>query len=101
MKQNALITNMTSTNAPNAERRSNIRPVNNPLAWIGADRLLLDDVTVYGLRRQVVAHKVVPPNVDVYLRTVESRTTANVYAWCVLKDDGYWYLWIVWKEQPL
>lgn len=77
---------------------SSVRPTNRPLAWIGADRLLLDDVTRYGLHRRVVARKGEPPNVGDYLSTAQGRTTANVYAWCVLRDDGFWYLWIVWKE---
>lgn len=72
-----------------------------PLAWIGmdkADRLLADDVTIFGLRRMVVARKDEPPNVSDYLMTAQAQTTGQVYAWCVLKEDGFWYLWIVWKE---
>lgn len=63
-----------------------------------ADRLLCDDVTIFDLRRMVVARKGEPPNVTDYLMTAQAQTKANIYAWCVLKDDGFWYLWIVWKE---
>lgn len=78
-----------------AKRFSPIRPVSQPLAWIGSDRLLADDVTIFGLRRLVVARKDDPPNVTDYLMQMQD---AEVYAWCVLKDDGFWYLWMVWKE---
>lgn len=63
------------------------------------DRLLADDVTPYGLHRLVVARRGEPPNVTDYLVTAQRRTTANIYAWCVLKNDGFWYLWIVWKDK--
>lgn len=69
--------------------------MSQPLAWIGSDRLLADDVTIFGLRRLVVARKDDPPNVTDYLMQMQD---AEVYAWCVLKDDGFWYLWMVWKE---
>ena len=76
-----------------------LRPMDRPLQWIGGDRLLLDDTSAYGLRRYVVARKDEPPDVEAHLQAIESRTTAPVYAWCVLIGDS-WYLWIVWKERP-
>jgi hypothetical protein len=59
---------------------------------------LLDDITRYGLRRWVVARRGEPPEVTELLEIVAGITQALVYAWCVEQDDGYWYLWIVWKE---
>ena len=32
------------------------------------------------------------------LEMTAGMTDAEVYAWCVFKDDGVFYLWIVWKE---
>ena len=75
-----------------------MRHPNNPLRWIGADRVLLDDITRYGLRRWVVARLGEPPEVADLLEIVARITQAIVHAWCVAKDDGYWYLWMVWKE---
>ena len=72
--------------------------MNNPIRWIGADRVLLDDITRYGLRRWVVARRDEPPEVADLLEIVAQMTQADVYAWCVEKDDGYWYLWMTWKE---
>lgn len=90
---------MGFANAGIAKRvSSGLRPLDRPLAWIGTERLLCDDTTIFGLRRMVVARKGEPPNVTDYLVTAQERTTATVCAWCVLKDDGFWYLWIVWKE---
>lgn len=95
-----LTTNMESVTASTATRPSSARPVDRPLGWIGSDRLLLDDTSAYGLRRYVVARKAEPPDVDAHMQVIEGSTQSPVYAWCVLKDDGYWYLWICWKERP-
>jgi len=88
---------MASTNAPTAARRSGVRPVDRPLAWIGADRLLCDDVTPYGLHRQVVARKNEPPNVNDYLAAIQQKTNAEVHHW-IVERDGFFCLWMVWKE---
>ncbi|MCZ2076191.1 MAG: hypothetical protein LC130_14465 [Bryobacterales bacterium] len=93
---------MASTIVYSAIPTSSVRRPSSPLAWIGmdkGDRLLADDVTPYGLHRLVVARRGEPPNVTDYLVTAQRRTTANIYAWCVLKNDGFWYLWIVWKDK--
>lgn len=92
------ITSMESICAEPVIRRSSVRSVESPLRWIGADRVLLDDVTVYGLRRWVVARRDEPPEVADLLEIAAGMTKAEVYAWCIEKDDGYWYLWMVWKE---
>lgn len=89
---------MESVGAGIVTRRSSVHPPGQPLRWIGADRVLLDDITIYGLRRWVVARRGEPPEVGDLLGIVEGMTQAEVYAWCVEKDDGYWYLWMVWKE---
>lgn len=75
-----------------------VRPPDKPLAWVGPDRLLLDDKTVYGLRRKVIARKDDIPNQAAWLQAAYQQAgTANVHWWLVQKDNFY-YLWIVWKE---
>ena len=77
-----------------------VRPVNDPIAWVGADRILLDDVTSLGLHRKVIARKDDVPNVVTWLQAVFSEAgDAKVRWWLVPKDDGYLYLWIVWKKE--
>ena len=89
---------MESADVIVAERRSTCREFSEPLRWIGADRVLLDDLTEYGLRRLVIARRDEPPDVADLLEMTAGMTDAEVYAWCVFKDDGVFYLWIVWKE---
>lgn len=93
-----LKTNTEFVDAIAVVRRSACREFSNPLRWIGADRVLLDDVTEYGLRRLVIARRDEPPDVADLLEMAGQMTQAEVYAWCVLKEDGFWYLWMVWKE---
>jgi hypothetical protein len=89
---------MEFVNAQNAVKRSTVRAVGNPLARIGNDRLLLDDVTVHGLHRQVIARKHEPPDVDVYLATVRQMCPdAKVSTW-MIEQDEFFFLWMVWKE---
>ena len=92
---------MESVNVPTAKPGSSVRPPVNPLRWIGADRVLCDDITVYGLRRWVVARHGEPPEVADLLEIVAGITQAVVYAWCVervVNGEAWWFLWIVWKE---
>ena len=88
---------MACTSASGAERSSRLRPTNRPLAWIGSDRLLLEDVTRFGLHRQVVARKNEPPNVNDYLAAIQQKTNAEVHHW-IVERDGFFCLWMVWKE---
>lgn len=89
---------MESIGAGTAIQRSSVRSVVNPLARIGNDRLLLDDVTVHGLHRQVIARKFEPPDVDIYLATVRQKCPdAKVSTWMIEKDE-FFFLWMVWKE---
>ena len=89
---------MESADAIVAARRSTVRDPIHPLRWIEGDRVLLDDVTVYGLRRMVIAHRDEPPQVASLLEMAGTMTEAEVHAWCVHKDDGFWYLWLAWKD---
>lgn len=79
--------------------QKSLRPPDRPLAWMGEDRLLLDDRTRYGLRRKVYARKSDLPNMVIYLQAAfEQAGDADVRYWMVERDD-FWYLWIVWKDK--
>lgn len=75
-----------------------MRPVDQPLAWIGHDRILLSDVTSLGLHRKVIARKDEVPNTVGFLQAAfQEAGEARVHWWLVQKTNGYFYLWIVWK----
>ncbi len=77
-----------------------VNPIDQPLAWIGSDRLLLNDRTIYGLRRKVIARKDDIPNVVQLLQAAfQEARGRQVHWWLMQKDDGFVYLWIVWKER--
>lgn len=79
--------------------RGAVRPPDKPLAWVGHDRLLCDDRTVYGLRRKVIARKDDIPNQVAWLQAAYQQAgKADVHWWLVQKNDSFVYLWIVWKE---
>lgn len=76
-----------------------LRPVDKPLAWVGADRILLDDISCFGLHRWVIANKgACPDSISFLTEAFRKAGEADVRWWTVWKDDGYCYLWIVWKE---
>lgn len=75
-----------------------MQPVDKPLAWVGHDRVLLSDVTIYGLHRKVIARKDDIPNVVTWLQAAyQGSRDARVHWWLFERDDFY-FLWIVWKE---
>ena len=77
-----------------------IRPVSNQLSWLGRDdRLLLDDVSCFGLRRRVIARKGEMMDVEAHIQlAADMARGAEVYGWLV-ESEGINYLWIVWKER--
>lgn len=77
-----------------------VRPVDQPLAWVGADRILLDDTSRFGLRRKVIARRGEPMDVEVWLGAAERQAgqEAEVRSWLV-ERNGYFFLWIVWKPK--
>ncbi len=80
-----------------AATSSTARPPEHPLAWIGSDRLLLDDVTPYGLRRKVIARKNEMMDMVMYLQLAMIQAgKATVHYW-MFERDGFWFLWMVWK----
>jgi hypothetical protein len=75
-----------------------VRPIDQPLAWVGSDRILLNDRTTTGLRRMVIARKDDIPHQVNWLETALTQARgARVDWWLVARSDGN-YLWIVWKE---
>lgn len=76
---------------------SPVRQADNPLAWVGDDRLLLNDRTAYGLRRKVYANKGDVPNQVLHLAKAYQEAGEATVHWWMFEDDGFHYLWIVWK----
>lgn len=85
-------------NAQNVERSLPVRSVDKPIAWLGNDRLLLDDKTRFGLRRRVFARKGEWVEYLTHLKqAMDMAKGADVFHWMFESGDFY-YLWIVWKE---
>jgi hypothetical protein len=80
------------------DNESGLRAMDNPIAWIGQDRLLCDDISRCGLRRRVIARRdEMPQQMEHLLQAYRLAGGAKVSWWMHLKE-GVWYLWIVWKE---
>lgn len=76
-----------------------VRGIDKPLAWVGADRILCDDTSRFGLRRKVIARRGEAMDVETWMRAVERQAGEDaVHAWLVDRD-GDWFLWIVWKPK--
>ena len=76
-----------------------MRPPDQPIAWAGADRVLLDDTTSLGMRRKVIAHKDGIPHVVTWLQAAfEEAKDARVHWWLVERGE-FIYLWMVWKKE--
>lgn len=95
--------NTKSTDAAAAEGYSPVRPVDQPIAWVGADRILLDDVSRFGLRRQVIARRGEPMDVEIWVDAASNQSSMSrdrIHWWLVERGE-YWFLWIVWKEEGM
>lgn len=80
------------------EKSLPVRSVDKPIAWLGSDRLLLDDTSRFGLRRRVFARKGEWVDYLTHLRqAVDMAKGAEVFHWMFERDDFY-ILWVVWKE---
>lgn len=76
--------------------------VQKPIAWVGedkSDRLVISDVTRFGLQRRVVARKDALMDVDMWLSAIQSEARGNQVYWWQVYVDGFYFLWMVWKEQ--
>jgi hypothetical protein len=67
------------------------------LAHVGADRLVLDDTTRYGLRRRHIICYGGLPDPDWWETALKDHPSAQ--AWQYMDDLGIGHLWIVWKEK--
>lgn len=74
----------------------------DPIAWVGEDRLIVKDITRFGLHRRVIARKRVEPDVEAWLAVCENEANgAEVWGWLgKLEKEDFYVLWIVWKERP-
>lgn len=76
-----------------------VRPADQPLAWVGADRILLDDTSRYGLRRKVIARKGAVPNVEGFVQAAQKQAGDVEVSWWLSEKGEYWYLWMAWKPK--
>lgn len=67
------------------------------IAEVGADRLILDDTTRYGLRRKHIIRYGGLPDLAWWQTAVKEHPTAS--AWRFMDDLEIGYLYIVWKER--
>jgi hypothetical protein len=75
--------------------------LSKPIAWVGSDksdRLLISDVTGYGLHRTVVARKNDLMDVDAWMQAVASEARNNPIEARLVQIDEFFVLWMVWKE---
>jgi hypothetical protein len=93
---------MITPNARSAKREPMPYDLQKPLAWVGADkadRLLISDVTRYGLHRKVVARKGELMDIEAWQQTVTSEAGKNEVEYWLVEIGEFYFLWMVWKEQ--
>jgi hypothetical protein len=74
-----------------------------PLAWVGenkAERLLISDVTIYGLHRMVVARKGELMDIEAWQQAVENKARGNAVESFLVEIGEFFILWMIWKESP-
>lgn len=76
------------------------RPPNEPLMWFGHDRVVMDSISRLGLHRWVIARKGEPPKTDEYLASAARRAGDGEVLFWEFEQDGYFYLYMVWKLPP-
>lgn len=80
------------------KQRGAVRPIDEPIAWVAGDRILLNDTSL-DIRRKVIACKDGVPNCVTWLQAAfQEAGDAKVHWWLVNKDCDF-YLWIVWKKE--
>ena len=68
---------------------------NKPLYWVDGDRVMIDDVTRYGLHRKHIVRSGAMPNVESWGASFPQATQA-----AYMDEHGNGHLWLFWKEQP-
>jgi len=78
-----------------------VRDPNNPICWVGYDRLLLDDVTPTGLHRKVIARKDGKPDIRAWLQATRMQCPgAEIEHWSYEKGE-FTIVWLVWKDASI
>jgi hypothetical protein len=80
-------------------QRGDVRPPDRPIAWVGADRVLLNDTTSLGMRRKVVACKGDVPNQVAWLLAVFEEARDARVSWWLVNVGEFMYLWMIWKKE--
>jgi hypothetical protein len=76
--------------------------LHHPIAWVGADlsdRLLISDVTRFGLHRTVVARKGELMDIDAWLQAAASEARKNEVEGFLVEIGEFFVLWLLWKER--
>jgi len=63
-----------------------------PLYLVGSDRVLIDDVTQYGLHRKHIVRKGAMPDLTSWVYP------AHAEVFVFMSENGIGHLWIFWKE---
>lgn len=66
----------------------------NTLYWVAGDRVLIDDVTRYGLHRKHVVRSGGMPDIETW-RQAFPQADSQVY----MDQDGTGHLWLYWKKE--
>jgi hypothetical protein len=73
-----------------------------PIAWVGtdkSDRLLISDVTPYGLHRTVVARKGEVMDIEAWQQAVDSEARGRAVECFLVEVGEFFILWMIWKEK--
>ena len=76
--------------------------VMKPIAWVGADkadRLLISDVTRYGLHRTVVARKGEVMDIETWQQAIASEAQSNEVTCFLVEIGEFFILWMIWKSK--
>lgn len=64
---------------------------------VGADLVIQDDISRFGLRRRHIIHHRGMPDIDAQMQGVR-KDAVNVHSWAWMAKDGTGHQLIVWKE---
>ena len=74
----------------------------SPIAWVGEDRILVNDTSRYGLRRKVIARKDAMMDVEMWLEsTMQFEAKGKTVIGWLVEREGFFYLWLVWKDRRI
>lgn len=73
--------------------------LHKPIAWIGNDRLVLDDVTRHGLHRLVIARNGKAPDFVIYYEMAVKQARGAEIMYFESQRGEFFLLWFLWKEK--